>query len=152
MPPRKPDDDIAWTTRLAAALPSLHTLLERAETHACELVSDEARAAVRDDLPEAITFIRGSTQKMDRLINAILRLSREGQRIITPEPLNMAALLGGVADGVRHLLDAMGAASIPRTTSGSSTSFAAPALRISQARASVSPTCAPSSIASTRSA
>ena len=32
-----------------------------------------------DHLPEAVSFIRSSTGKMDRLINAILKLSREGQ-------------------------------------------------------------------------
>jgi signal transduction histidine kinase len=36
--------------------------------------------AVREDVPEAIGFIRASTEKMDRLINAILKLSREGRR------------------------------------------------------------------------
>ena len=46
---------------------------------------------------------------MDRLINAILQLSRQGQRVVTPERLNMAALLGSVADGVRHRLGEAGA-------------------------------------------
>jgi signal transduction histidine kinase len=58
--------------------------------------------AIRVDLPEAIGFIRSSTQKMDRLINAILRLSREGRRVIAPEKLDMKRLVGGVADGIRH--------------------------------------------------
>ena len=38
-----------------------------------------------DDLPEAIGFIRSSTHKMDGLINAILKLSREGRRVLKPE-------------------------------------------------------------------
>ena len=47
-------------------------------------MSGDAKLAAREDLPEAIGFIRSSTQKMDRLINAILRLSREGRRVLTP--------------------------------------------------------------------
>ena len=50
---------------------------------------------VTEELPEAIGFIRTSTQKMDRLINAILKLSREGRRNLTPERLDMDAAGAG---------------------------------------------------------
>ena len=62
----------------------------------------DVRAASEEDLPEAIRFIQTSTAKMDRLINAILRLSREGRRVMTPEALDMAGLLANVIDSVRH--------------------------------------------------
>ena len=39
---------------------------------------------------------------MDRLINAILRLSREGRRALAPERVDLAALIAGIADGVKH--------------------------------------------------
>jgi hypothetical protein len=38
----------------------------------------EAKQALTTDMPEAIGFIRSSTAKMDRLVNAILKISREG--------------------------------------------------------------------------
>lgn len=63
-------------------------------------------AAVREDVPEAIGFIRASTGKMDRLINAILKLSREGRRNLVPESLDMTALARGAADNVRHQAEA----------------------------------------------
>jgi signal transduction histidine kinase len=63
-------------------------------------------AAVREvsdeDIPEALRFIRSSTTKMDRLINAILRLSREGRRTLSPEPLDMAAVLQAIVDSMQH--------------------------------------------------
>ncbi|WP_332658448.1 sensor histidine kinase [Brevundimonas sp.] len=62
--------------------------------------------AVREDVPEAIGFIRASTEKMDRLINAILKLSREGRRVLVPEMLDMTAMAQGVADSVRHQTEA----------------------------------------------
>jgi signal transduction histidine kinase len=65
-------------------------------------VPDDVRTATHEDLPEAIHFIRASTSKMDRLIGAILRLSREGQRSLAPERLDMANLLAGIVDTLRH--------------------------------------------------
>ena len=55
-------------------------------------VDPEVVTAMREDMPEAIGFIRASTEKMDRLINAILKLSREGRRNLVPETLDMATM------------------------------------------------------------
>ena len=73
------------------------------------VVPAEVREASRDDLPEAIRFIQTSTAKMDRLITAILRLSREGRRVVSPERLDMDQLVGGVFDSVRHQAEAASA-------------------------------------------
>jgi len=100
---------LGFTAELDAALKPLDALITRAEEAAPEIVDEEARAAVREDVPEAIGFIRSSTQKMDRLINAILKLSREGRRTIAPEPLDMTALAQGVADTLQHRVAEIGA-------------------------------------------
>ena len=65
-------------------------------------VPAEVVAAANDDLPEAIRFIKASTAKMDRLIGAILQLSRQGRRVLTAERLDMTQLLTGIADTLRH--------------------------------------------------
>ena len=88
---------MGFTSELEAAAPALHRLIAAADDADPALVSKEARQVVTEELPEAIGFIRKSTQKMDRLINAILKLSREGRRNLTPERLDMDALAGGVA-------------------------------------------------------
>ncbi len=62
----------------------------------------EAQVAALQDLPEAIGFIRSSTRKMDGLINAILKLSREGRRTLKPERIELTALLENAAASVRH--------------------------------------------------
>lgn len=62
----------------------------------------EARQAASEDLPEAISFIRSSTKKMDGLINAILKISREGRRPLVPETLDLRAILEATADNVHH--------------------------------------------------
>jgi len=100
---------LGFTSELDAAARPITELLDRAEAEAPALVGDEVRRAVREDVPEAIGFIRGSTQKMDRLINAILKLSREGRRTVSPEPLNMNELVQGIADSLHHRVTEAGA-------------------------------------------
>lgn len=100
---------MGFTAELEAATKPLTALIEKAEVEAPQLVTADARDAVRTDLPEAIGFIRSSTQKMDRLINAILRLSREGRRVLTPEPIDMTRMFETIADSLRHRTDELGA-------------------------------------------
>ena len=99
---------MGFTAELAAVIPPLTTLVERAEAQCPDIVTEDARLAVREDLPEAIGFIRTSTQKMDRLINAILKLSREGRRVITPEAIDLAAVVDTIEGSIRHVLDDRG--------------------------------------------
>jgi signal transduction histidine kinase len=65
-------------------------------------VPAEVAGAANDDIPEAIRFIKASTAKMDRLIGAILRLSREGRRVLAPERLDMRQVLGSIAETLQH--------------------------------------------------
>lgn len=99
---------MGFTAELEAAIAPLQRLIETVDERDPALIDEEMRLAVREDMPEAVGFIRTSTQKMDRLINAILRLSREGRRTITPEPLDLAAVAHGVLDGLRHRIDELG--------------------------------------------
>lgn len=61
-----------------------------------------AEEALRVDVAEAIGFIRSSTRKMDGLINAILKISREGRRELRPESLDLTALIETAAAAVHH--------------------------------------------------
>ncbi|GBU17381.1 MULTISPECIES: MHYT domain-containing protein [Methylobacterium] len=61
------------------------------------------------DLGEALGFIGAAVTKMERLIAAILRLSREGRRTFQPEPLAMASVIQGLADAQRHQAESVGA-------------------------------------------
>lgn len=101
---------MGFTAELDAAIAPLDAMIGRVEAEAPALVDEDARRAVREDLPEAIGFIRGSTQKMDRLINAILRLSRQGRRTITPEHIDLDQMAKGVVDALRHQIDERGIA------------------------------------------
>ncbi len=54
------------------------------------------------DFDEAFGFIKTSIARMDRLIAAILKISREGSRPLNPEPIDTKALVDGVVAGVAH--------------------------------------------------
>ncbi|MGV2085426.1 MULTISPECIES: sensor histidine kinase [unclassified Rhizobium] len=62
----------------------------------------DARLAVKEDLPEAMGFIRSSTRKMDALINAILKISRDGRRKIQPERVALKATIDATIASVQH--------------------------------------------------
>ncbi|WP_043335329.1 sensor histidine kinase [Belnapia moabensis] len=99
---------MGFTTELEAAVAPIGALLAAAEREAPGIVTSDARAAVLEDIPEAVGFIRSSTQRMDRLINAILRLSREGRRLLHPERVDLQALIAGLVATQQHQLDEAG--------------------------------------------
>lgn len=99
---------MGFTAELSAATRPLAELIDRAEAEAPQIVTEEARLAAREDLPEAIGFIRTSTAKMDRLINAILKLSREGRRVLAPEMIALDQLVEQITDAIRHVIDDRG--------------------------------------------
>ncbi|MET4898062.1 ATP-binding protein [Sphingomonadaceae bacterium jetA1] len=99
---------MGFTAELSAATQPLAELIDRAEAEAPQIVTEEARLAAREDLPEAIGFIRTSTAKMDRLINAILKLSREGRRVLAPEMIALDKLVEQITDSIRHVIDDRG--------------------------------------------
>ncbi|MGD9921113.1 MAG: CHASE3 domain-containing protein [Pseudorhodoplanes sp.] len=73
--------------------------------------TEEARktVALSQDFDESLSFIKGSIGKMDRLINSILKLSREGQRTFKPEYVSMDQLIREIADAVAHQAAEQGA-------------------------------------------
>src|SRR6185295_8115588 len=60
------------------------------------------RTSAKEDLPEAIGFIRTSTKKMDSLINAILKLSREGGRSLQPERIDLVEVVATTIGALKH--------------------------------------------------
>jgi signal transduction histidine kinase len=99
---------MGFTGELEAAAKPLVALVDRVEAEAPHLMDPDAAIAAREDLPESIGFIRTSTQKMDRLINAILRLSREGKRVMNPEPIDLVEMIESIVASLQHRLDETG--------------------------------------------
>lgn len=68
----------------------------------------DARNAVSQDMPEALAFIRSSTSRMDGLINAILKISRDGRRQLKPETIDLREIAGICIASQQHRLDEVG--------------------------------------------
>ena len=98
---------MGFTAELESTIAPLTTLIDRVDAEAPALMTSEARDA-KTDLPEAIGFIRTSTAKMDRLINAILRLSREGRRTLAPVAIDLGAMTAAIRDTFQHRLTETG--------------------------------------------
>ncbi len=94
---------MGFTSEMERADKIMDQFVAKIEEERPELLTEDVRLAAREDLPEAIRFIRSSTQKMDRLINAILDLSRQGRRVLTPEHLSMAKVIGDIAANLEVL-------------------------------------------------
>lgn len=64
---------------------------------------------IDQEFGEALDFIQQSTSKMDRLISAVLKLARSGQRRFHYEPLDMNMLAGEIAATLKHRMGEIGA-------------------------------------------
>ena len=86
-------DIFAEVTRLTGELAALNGKATEADGKIEQLGTD---------FDEAIRFIKNSIGNMDRLINAVLKLSREGRRQFHPQTIDMQALLNQIAGTVSH--------------------------------------------------
>jgi hypothetical protein len=57
---------------------------------------------LREGFSEALEFIKSSIAKMDRLITAILGLTRQGRREFDPVRVDMSELIGAIVTTVAH--------------------------------------------------
>jgi signal transduction histidine kinase len=89
---------IATLARTASAAP----LGPDNATDDAEPVLDGADKQLSLDFTEALGFIKSSIAKMDRLITAILNLTREGRREFQPVPIDTRELIEGIVSTVAH--------------------------------------------------
>jgi len=93
---------MGFTAELDASLKALQAYVLNDGKAISEEQIHEARLAAAEDLPEAIGFIRSSTKKMDGLINAILKISRDGRRQLKPEIVELQPMLETITASVYH--------------------------------------------------
>lgn len=59
----------------------------------------------KEDIPEALDFINSSVVRMDRLITAVLQLSRLGHRELRVEPVQVRELVETILKSISHQLE-----------------------------------------------
>jgi signal transduction histidine kinase len=89
---------IATLGRAASSAP----LVPDSVTDDTESVLEGADKQLSQDFAEALGFIKSSIAKMDRLITAILNLTREGRREFQPVPVDTRELIEGIVSTVAH--------------------------------------------------
>lgn len=97
---------MGFTSELDTTMKSIQAYILAEPGKASETVVEDARLAAAEDLPEAIGFIRSSTRKMDGLINAILKISRDGRRPLKPEQIDVKALVEANLATLQHQIAA----------------------------------------------
>ena len=104
----------AWQKQMFQQLGSLRTQVGGEQNGAGDM-------ALRADVEEALGFIKSSVAKMDRLIGALLKLSREGQREFQPQSIDMTQLLRSTMEALAFQAQAVDAkisiADLPSVTS-----------------------------------
>jgi signal transduction histidine kinase len=97
---------MGFTSELETSSKALENLLHQSDAlgTSSDPVIVAARTAISEDLPEALGFIRSSTRKMDELINAILKLSREGRRVLRPERVDLGEVILASSKVIQHQL------------------------------------------------
>jgi signal transduction histidine kinase len=99
---------MGFTSELETGVGTVDRFIDQLQIEEANTAAQDAKLAIKEDMPEAIGFIRTSSTRMDGLINAILRLSREGRRTLKPERVDVGALLDTLADNVQHQVSEAG--------------------------------------------
>jgi signal transduction histidine kinase len=71
-------------------------------TDSAEPILEGPDRQLSEDFSEALGFIKSSIAKMDRLISAILNLTREGRREFEPVRIEVRELIEGIVSTVAH--------------------------------------------------
>jgi signal transduction histidine kinase len=87
------------------ALDSVQTVLEAIWPDLNEEQQLTITRALKEDIPEALGFIDTSVTRMNRLVSAILKLSRLGRRELNFEPIDMNALVQTILESLAHQIE-----------------------------------------------
>lgn len=100
---------MGFTAELEKVARRLTEILNSARAVRPQSIYPETDTLIEQDLPEAIHFISASTRKMDRLITAILQLSRQNSRRLELQSVDMGALLMSITEYLHTMIERAGA-------------------------------------------
>jgi len=92
-------------SELREGLSVIQSTLGAALPHIDEKSRRKLEKVLQEEIPEALRFIDTSADRMDRLIKAILALSRAGRRDLHPERLNMDELVESILKSSAHNIE-----------------------------------------------
>lgn len=95
-----------FSKELAQACGRLRTLLQGEGQNAGPA---ELSALLSEEIPEAIKYVQAGVAKIDSLLAGFLRYSRLGRAALRIEPLNMSAMMAGIAQAMEFQIKQAGA-------------------------------------------
>lgn len=98
---------MGFTSELESASAQLGDYFKNENATAAD--RDRAAELATSDIPESVGFIRSSSTKMDGLIGAILKLSREGRRELKRERVQLSDVITASLASLQHQIDEAGA-------------------------------------------
>ena len=99
---------VGFTGEMDESVQYLRHYFESANLASNDSSSEKARVITAEEMPEAIVYIRRSAEKMDKLLNAVLKISREGRRELRPEVIDLNELISSSSAAIHHQLSAAG--------------------------------------------
>lgn len=93
-----------FATEMKYSVDDLQPILEKNKEAFSEEDSRKIREIVDQDIPDALRYIHSSVEKMDKLTNAILELSRLGRRTIDFKPVETSHVVKHILDTLHHTI------------------------------------------------
>jgi signal transduction histidine kinase len=94
-----------FASELKYALDNLKTIIDPLIPHLEVYDQQELTTTLHSDIPEALGFIDSSVNRMNNLINAILKLSRLGRRDLYFEPIEVEPLIRTILETLAHQIE-----------------------------------------------
>lgn len=94
-----------FSAELRGAFKQAAPLIERGKSALGEREVKNLDLLLEEDVPEALGFIESSVDRMDSLINGVLKLSRLGRRDLNPEKVDVSEIVAIILKSLAHQLE-----------------------------------------------
>ena len=95
---------VGFTNELAEGVQDLQKFVDGSNLAPDDPDTQKARLVALQDMPEAIGYIRRSAAKLDNLLSAVLKISREGGRVLHAEGIDLRELVSSSSAAIQHQL------------------------------------------------
>jgi PAS domain S-box-containing protein len=97
-----------FSTELDRACQRLQARLSDGTAATAQPGDGEVRALLKEEIPEALEYIRAGVAKIDTLLAGFLRYSRLGRAALNIKPLNLNAMLAGIVQAMEFQIHQAG--------------------------------------------
>ncbi|MBR1154402.1 CHASE3 domain-containing protein [Bradyrhizobium sp. JYMT SZCCT0428] len=97
---------VGFTSELADGVQDVRKFIDGAKPDTDDPGYQQVKRVASQDMPEAIGYIRTSAAKLDNLLSAVLKISREGGRVLNAEVIDLRELVSSSSAAIQHQLSA----------------------------------------------